>query len=526
MKKVMSLILVLVMLVTMASCHTDVTEGSSIGESISEEFGGESENEFAGDPVESEPGTASREDDETPKPENPDDESEVPEEPARITHIIVKGEGIAVNPDLGRPLSNIVDGISGFSNWVNDYTNFFESTAFATAGDGTTPVFTLTFDLGAKYDVTSFSIAREWNGAEILSGSLYGSNDKETWTPLRTGTIQTAWGDAFGGGHYYYTTFTNASYRFFKLDVTKLSDATTIKLHEVEFFGTPATDSEEGPELGGDGPVFDPNDDSYLDFIPTGDEDMLRIVEWNLLSPEVGASDPKTRFDGVEEMFETYKPDICGFCECCTRWRDALENYDYIDENYALVYNEFATYYRATAMCVVVYRKDKFKEIDHGGALFTRDGRSDERGLNWVALEEIETGRKILVAMTHLAPDGPDEVRAIEMEELTEQIAEVRQIYNYPLIVIGDFNAYAEDMGMDEFQTNNNVAMTRTAADNVIVDGPTCGGKWIIDFTFADKRFFHVLNYSTIDGEPENVSDHNPSYSDLLWKEYVHPTEE
>lgn len=517
MKKVLSLMLALVLVLTMASCSTDVAETSSLdgtSESVSEETSSEPADEPSDEPADE-------------SSDAPSDEPEASTEPARITRIIVSGEGIASNPDLGRPLSNIVDGISGLSNWANDYSNFFESTAFETAGDGTTPVFTLTFDLGAKYDVTSFSIAREWNGAEILAGSLYGSNDRETWTALRTDTIQTAWGEAFGGGHYYSTTFTNASYRFFKLDVTKLSDATTIKLHEVEFFGTVASDNDEGPELGGDGPVFDPNDDSYLDFVPTGDEDSLRIVEWNLLSPKVGASDPKTRFDGVEYMFETYQPDICGFLECCNQWRDALTEYDYFAENYKLIYNEFASYYRATSMCVVVYRKDKFKEIDHGGALFTRDGRGDERGLTWAALEELETGRKILVAMTHLAPDGPDSVRAIEMEELTEQMAEVRQTYNYPLIVIGDFNAYPEDEGMDEFQTRNNIAMTRTAADNVIVDGPTCGGKWIIDYTFTDKRFFHVLNYSTTEDDViKEVSDHNASYSDVLWKEYVHPTEE
>ena len=465
-------------------------------------------------------GTAGEGGDTPDTPETPEE----PAEPTLIDRIIVTGEGIEADATIARPLSNIVDGVSGLSNWADDYSNFYQSTPFATAGDGTTPVFTLTFDLGKIYNVTSFSIAREWNGAEILAGSLYGSNDKETWTPLRTGTIQTAWGADFAGGYYYYTTFTGAQYRYFKLDVTKLSSATYVKLHEIEFFGVPAGEVE-GPTLGKDGPVFDPNDDSYLDFVPTGDEDSLRVVEWNLLSPEIGASEPETRFEGVEYLFENYNPDICGLVECCHRWRDALEGYDYFAENYALIYDEFASYYRATGMSVVAYRKDKFKEIDHGGTLFTRDGRTDERGIMWAALEEIESGRKFIVAITHLAPDGADEVREIEMEEFTEQMAEIRQIYNYPLLVIGDFNAYPEDIGMAEFQVNNNVAMTRTEAENIIADGPTCG-RWIIDYTFADKRFFYPLNYSTIDGTPAEVSDHNPSYSDLLWKDYQHPAEQ
>ncbi len=258
-------------------------------------------------------------------------------------------------------------------------------------------------------------------------------------------------------------------------------------------------------------------------YVPSGNEDKLRIVEWNVLATYYGGSDPMKRVQGIDQMLTTYEPDICGFVECCDKWRLALRVNETFRNNYSLIYNEKATVYRTTGMDAIVYRKDKYKEVTHGGYVYKNDGRSDERGFTWAVLEEIENGRRILVVVTILAPDdNAVQTRVLEMEELTEQIAELKKTYDYPLLLLGDFNACDYEPGMAELMANNNVAMTRTDAENVLADGNTIGRGdrgWIIDFTFADKDYFYPLTYSTMEDEVEGTSDHHPSYSDLLWKE-------
>lgn len=257
-------------------------------------------------------------------------------------------------------------------------------------------------------------------------------------------------------------------------------------------------------------------------YVPSGNEDKIRIVEWNLLATYYGGADPMTRISGVDQMLKNYEPDICGFVECCDKWRIALRASEAFRNNYSIVYNEKGTAWRTTGMDAVVYRKDKYKHIEHGGYIYN-DGRGDERGFTWAVLEEIENGRRILVVVTILAPeDNAVQTRVTEMEELTEQIAELRKTHNYPLILLGDFNACDYEPGMAELMANNNVAMTRTDAENIILDANTIGSGergWIIDFTFADKDYFYPLNYSIIEDEVKGTSDHHPSYSDLLWKE-------
>lgn len=258
-------------------------------------------------------------------------------------------------------------------------------------------------------------------------------------------------------------------------------------------------------------------------YVPTGNEDKIRIVEWNLLATYYGGSNPVERAGGVDQMLKNYEPDVCGFVECCDKWRIALRTSEAFRNNYAVIFNEKATAWRTTGMDAVVYRRDKYKEITHGGHVFERDGRDDERGFTWAVLEEIENGRRILVVVTILAPeDNAVQTRVNEMEELTEQIAEIRKTHNYPLILLGDFNACDDEPGIAELMANNNIAMTRTEAENILRDTNTIGGEergWIIDFTFADKEYFYPLTYSTMEDEVEGTSDHHPSYSDLLWKE-------
>ena len=257
-------------------------------------------------------------------------------------------------------------------------------------------------------------------------------------------------------------------------------------------------------------------------YVPSGNEDKIRIVEWNLLATYYGGSSPVQRIGGVNHMLKTYEPDICGFVECCDKWRLSLRGSTAYNESYAIVYNEKATNYRTTGMDAIVYRKDKYSHVEHGGYIYN-DGRGDERGFTWAVLEEIENGRRILVVVTILAPeDNAVQTRVTEMEQLTQQISQIRKTHNYPLILLGDFNACDYEPGMAELMANNNVAMTRTDAENVIVDGNTIGRGdrgWIIDFTFADKDYFYPLTYSTMEDEVEGTSDHHPSYSDLLWKE-------
>ena len=172
-------------------------------------------------------------------PESPV-EPGVPAEPALITGITVTADGITSAYPDSRPYSIICNGVSGEGKAIAWGDELFISAETYAPGDGSAPLFTLTFDLGAEYDVSRFFVGIGWDTGDITAADLYGSNDGgATWTPVKTG-MATGWSAGFDGGDMIGVNLTNASYSMFKLEVMNVSQEANMQIHEIEFTGTRA----------------------------------------------------------------------------------------------------------------------------------------------------------------------------------------------------------------------------------------------------------------------------------------------
>ena len=181
-----------------------------------------------------------------------EEEPSVPVGPhALITGIQVSGTTISsMFPDT-RPLSIIVNGVNGegtMSDSVIWGDELFITNEVYDVGDGTSTLFSLTFNLGKKYEVSRFFLGIGWDSAGIVSADLLGSNDGATWTPVATGLATGSYWETFQGGYAIISELSNVTYQYFRFDVKKLSASTNVQIFEAQFTGAPmGSDGGEEP---------------------------------------------------------------------------------------------------------------------------------------------------------------------------------------------------------------------------------------------------------------------------------------
>ena len=137
------------------------------------------------------------------------------------------------------PLSGIIDG-----TFTTGHNMYFYSTDFGTTGDGTSVLGNFVFEFDCPVNLTE--IYFQMGGSNhILNGTIYGSNDNSTWTPVHE-LVDLTWATASVGKANTQAISHEGYYKYFKIDVTKTS-GTWLVWVESTFTGTPEPLAEEEP---------------------------------------------------------------------------------------------------------------------------------------------------------------------------------------------------------------------------------------------------------------------------------------
>ncbi len=135
------------------------------------------------------------------------------------------------------PLSGIIDG-----TFTTGHNMYFYSTDFGATGDGTSVLGNFVFEFDTPVNLTEMFF--QMGGTNhILNGTIYGSNDNSTWTPVHE-LVDLTWALASPGVTNTQAISHEGYYKYFKIDVTETS-GTWLVWVESTFTGTPEPLVEE-----------------------------------------------------------------------------------------------------------------------------------------------------------------------------------------------------------------------------------------------------------------------------------------
>lgn len=160
----------------------------------------------------------------------------------------------------------------------------------------------------------------------------------------------------------------------------------------------------------------------------------VTVMTFNILCDEL----TDTRLDAVVQQIRAVNPDSFGCQEVKEKSKEYLEKYLNEYDSFMVSDKSSNTTYNA-----LFWKKDRFRKLDEDYIFLSNSpskpstgwDASHRRMLQWVLLEDIESGCRYIHANTHLDNSGEtarnESVRLIE-KHLGKKI--------YPVVVSGDFN--------------------------------------------------------------------------------------
>ena len=118
----------------------------------------------------------------------------------------------------------------------------------------------------------------------------------------------------------------------------------------------------------------------------------LRVMSYNILAERFNRKmrSVAERAPSVAKIIKTLAPDVAGLQEADEPWYPALAE--------RIAPYKFAVDPYDTTLCSVIYDSRRFRQIGGGNFVFVTE---ELRCLRYTVLEEIETGKKLIVTNTH-----------------------------------------------------------------------------------------------------------------------------
>jgi len=189
-------------------------------------------------------------------------------------------------------------------------------------------------------------------------------------------------------------------------------------------------------------------------------------MSYNIRNIEGGdklLSDPLTfEYDGrntyVLNAIKAENPDVLGLQEACTKehtnpfaspnnlsWFSTLEGSNGLTKNGYTAYRGLSPQGAGSdkeMFNAIYYKTSKFNYITGGTEILTVAG-GDPKCANWVILETKEGGQRFIFISVHFQAHSEDADKAARIENAEKSLALINRLktnYDYPVILLGDFN--------------------------------------------------------------------------------------
>ena len=229
----------------------------------------------------------------------------------------------------------------------------------------------------------------------------------------------------------------------------------------------------------------------------------------------------ENRWPLVFDMILKYMPDTVGMQETTPQWNMYIPFVKKFTEHYEMVSFPYRDGKGGTNE-VICYRKDRFKVISKDTKWVSQtpdmiskvDGASLYRIINFLVLEDLETGEQIVHANTHL-----EHQVAIANVAQVECLKDILEPYRgQKIIVTGDFNSSHNDG--DGLGSEDTYFFDPKYHADYVTKRPTTGGSSAIDFCWTardtiDAKYYHVATEMMPYGDGNRKmypSDHRPVF--------------
>lgn len=233
-------------------------------------------------------------------------------------------------------------------------------------------------------------------------------------------------------------------------------DRITIKESIEYFFDNVMTEESDKVSLPESGALREKVDLKSVDLPAKEDASYIRVVSNNILMHSITDSwnRPVTedRLSLLIGMYNLIDADIMGFQECDELWRS---RYHLDEEMLVLGYSKANT--KGASNAPIYYKTSRFTEVAAGSSTYDTSSLGsgyEARSYGWACLEEIATGKQIVVINTHLvwgwgSVNGASEqaiaYRNLSARQLVDLTKQMKTTYpNAVSVVMGDLNSYLD----------------------------------------------------------------------------------
>jgi len=172
----------------------------------------------------------------------------------------------------------------------------------------------------------------------------------------------------------------------------------------------------------------------------------------------------------------------------------------------------------------IFYDNGKWKELEGGVSSAQCSGsRSGKRAVNWVVLQDRESGREVVVGGTHISycSGGCDSVHECELKEMYRKLEKMRKKYSAPVVWMGDMNRKMDSSIMKNVLKGKIGSMRTFSVDDLVqTDSNTyyTGGS-AIDHILGESGKFHIKDGGRTEqgerGRKLKGADHFPVFAEV-----------
>ncbi len=252
----------------------------------------------------------------------------------------------------------------------------------------------------------------------------------------------------------------------------------------------------------------------------------IRVMSFNLLA-EIWNNKTSMPLSERNEIASaallTYMPDVIGLQEFCDQWRALL--IPTLENEYSFV--NLTTVEGYTNFTGLAYNTKTLKLITSGCEPYSV-GSVYIRLMNWAIFETVSDGKRFAVINTHLEINDTEgeknASRLIHAAELADKVLALKETYDCPVIITGDYNcsrsteeyklfvetAAVKDAQWDSLKKVNNGFRTSHTVGEKSVSADTSIDH--ITYTAGVESLFYI-NHNT--APTIYASDHNPIMADV-----------
>ena len=251
---------------------------------------------------------------------------------------------------------------------------------------------------------------------------------------------------------------------------------------------------------------------------PPKKENSIRIMSYNILSDSMGFDGLSThmREDVFKDTIASTSPDVLCLQEVSNNWYSSLEK-----SNLNLQFTAPLRNRLSMCMTPILYNTQKLTLLNSGIESYSSSFDSRLRCISWGYFSQKITNKKFAVINTHLSLyDKKQYLPLLQATELLDFVNKIKEKYNCPVFVVGDFNSKQRNHTTTDSSTYElislNLTDSRFPAKSIVSYKEKNAYAPINDYIFFTGNV--VIECYALLSLPQlkTISDHYPILADVI----------